>query len=88
VRVFTQAVITTAQRENRPVARVAGHIMAHEIGHVLLRTHAHATSGLMTPIWADHEYSRMASGTLLFSADEAASMRATLKRTGCTRPAQ
>jgi hypothetical protein len=88
VRMFTQTVIATAQRENRPVASVAGHVMAHEIGHVLLRTHKHAKSGLMANLWAAHEYGRMASGTLLFSAGEATTMRATLNRTGCTRPDQ
>ena len=31
--------------------RGLGHVMAHEVGHLLLGGHSHAATGLMTPDW-------------------------------------
>jgi hypothetical protein len=65
---------------------VGGHVLAHEIGHVFLRSHEHSKSGLMAGLWGNHEYSRMRSATLLLSRAQAESIRSSLNRTGCPNP--
>jgi hypothetical protein len=41
-------------------------VMAHEIGHMLLGSHAHAISGIMRGHWESSELHQIAMGTLLF----------------------
>jgi hypothetical protein len=57
-----------------------GHAIAHELGHLLLDTPAHSRYGLMTGRWGPAELDRAASGSLLFSSAEAATMRVEVLR--------
>ena len=82
-RVFGDHVRDTASRQNREYATVLAHAMAHEIGHVLLRSGNHAQRGLMSSVWTDFEYWWMARGLLLFTGDQAKAMRASLTGAGC-----
>ncbi len=43
-----------------------GSVMAREIGHLLLGSHAHAISGIMRGHWESSELHQIAMGTLLF----------------------
>ena len=43
-----------------------GSVMAHEIGHLLLGSHAHAISGIMRGHWESGELHQIAMGTLRF----------------------
>jgi hypothetical protein len=61
-------------------ATLLGFALAHEIGHLLLGTNAHATSGLMRPIWSRTEIGRSDAHDWLFSTSEASRMRASLAR--------
>jgi hypothetical protein len=72
-----------------------GFAVAHELGHLLLGTNAHATSGLMRALWSRGELQHAKVKDWLFSRDEGARMRASLERrnglrfsehdaTGCT----
>jgi hypothetical protein len=54
--------------------------IAHEIGHLLLGTRAHAGRGLMRALWSAAEFRRNAALDWLFSADEARMMRETITR--------
>jgi hypothetical protein len=66
---------------------VLGSIMAHELGHLLLDTSAHAASGLMRRSWQRGDLLRVAQGTLRFTRPEAARMREMLrKRAASCRP--
>ncbi len=56
-----------------------GHVLAHELGHLLLRTSHHASSGLMRPTWTAKDLRRAAHGQLLFTQEQAASLRAELR---------
>jgi hypothetical protein len=56
--------------------------MAHEIGHVLLRSLDHTRGGLMSS-WRDNEFRLMTRATLSFEKHHAASMRTTLAGVGC-----
>ena len=62
------------------VARVLGHVMAHEIGHLLLGSNAHSRQGIMCPSWHRDELRRASMGALLFSEEQARFMRERLAR--------
>jgi len=57
------------------LSRVLGHVMAHEIGHLLLGLHSHSALGIMQPHWKGEALRRIGMGTLLFTAEQARSMR-------------
>ena len=57
-----------------------GHVIAHEIGHLLLGTTAHARAGLMAGRWHAADLNHAASGWLQFSPSEAARMSAEATR--------
>ena len=59
---------------------VLGHTVAHEIGHLLLPTGAHASTGLMKKCWSRDELSRATQGQLHFTAEEADQIRAAVAR--------
>jgi hypothetical protein len=48
--------------------------MAHEMGHLLLGSNAHAINGIMRAHWESGELSRIAMGTLLFLPEQAKRM--------------
>jgi len=62
------------------VARVLGHVMAHEIGHLVLGSKAHSRQGIMCPSWHREELRRASMGALLFSEEQARFMRERLAR--------
>jgi hypothetical protein len=63
-------------------AELLGHAIAHELGHLLLNSPAHSRHGLMAATWRAAELDRASSGNLLFSAGEAAVIRASAVRRG------
>ncbi len=83
VRVFSDRIRQAAFRENRPYAGVLAHVIAHEIGHVFLRTGEHTSWGLMSGSWRDQEYRLMPTGSLLFTPKQAEMMAAALVGKGC-----
>lgn len=60
------------------VPKVLGHVMAHEIGHLLLGMNAHSDMGIMRPYWQGPELRSIGMGRLLFSSEQARSMQAKL----------
>jgi len=60
------------------VSRVLGHVMAHEIGHLLLGTNSHSALGIMRPHWQAEELRQIGMGTLLFTPDQARKMQVRL----------
>jgi hypothetical protein len=57
----------------RPVfrARLLAHVLAHEIGHVLMRMDIHSADGVMKAHWTDSDVAHMALAPLPFmSADK------------------
>lgn len=64
-----------------PVATVLGYVMAHEIGHLLMNTAAHAPEGVMKAVWTRTDTSLLAGGRMAFQGYEGAKMRRRLRGT-------
>ena len=56
-------------------AEILGHVIAHEIGHVLEGIARHSPEGLMKAHWGLHDYMRMKKQRLCFSAEDVELMR-------------
>jgi hypothetical protein len=82
VRVFVNRVEHVARSAQEDMADVLGHVMAHEIGHVLLGPDAHSTAGLMA---ARLDLPRLALGALWFDRAQAAIIQARLACDGVPR---
>ena len=87
VRVFDDRIQDAAMRENRTHADVLAHVIAHEIGHVLLRANAHSRRGLMSAVWTDYEYGIIDRGLMFFTAAQSKTMQMTLSGAGCANDA-
>lgn len=57
------------------VALMLGHVMAHELGHLLLPYEAHTVSGVMRGAWDPAQAKAATAGTLTFNPDEARLIR-------------
>src|SRR5437762_414262 len=60
------------------IASVLGHVMAHEIGHLLLGTNAHSRMGIMCSNWHGKELRSISMGTLLFTPPQVEFFKARL----------
>jgi FAD/FMN-containing dehydrogenase len=69
--------IEEASLSSTPCSRAVllGHVLAHEIGHLLLGS-AHSRLGLMSANWDQRVYTKMACGQLEFGDDEAQRLQA------------
>jgi hypothetical protein len=56
-------------------AAILGHVMAHELGHLLLGVGSHGATGLMHVPWHKKELESLAQGALLFTSWEGDKMR-------------
>jgi hypothetical protein len=59
---------------------ILGHALAHEIGHLLLDSTAHAPTGIMCASWSREDLYRMAWQYLSFSTGQAEALRANVLR--------
>jgi hypothetical protein len=69
-------------------AVLLGHVMAHELGHVLLGDDSHARDGIMIPTFSEAQFRRAQTGILLFDGRQAAQMRAALSNHTTTASAR
>lgn len=56
-------------------SQMLGHVMAHELGHLLLPYGAHSVGGIMRPSWDRVQANRAAEGTLRFTPDQTSLIR-------------
>jgi len=49
--IFYDRIERFAVSQQTPVARGLGHVMAHEVGHLLIGVNSHSEQGLMMPNW-------------------------------------
>ena len=59
---------------------ILGHILAHELGHVLLRTDAHADTGLMKAHWTHADFGAMSRAPAAIGGIHAKMMHENLDR--------
>ena len=64
----------------RNIVRLLGTVAAHELGHLLLGSHAHSNAGIMTAIWKEETLHRADMGGLLFSRAQAELMKARIEQ--------
>lgn len=55
--------------------RLLGAVAAHELGHLLLGSHAHSWRGIMTPIWTGESLRLVSMGNAYFTHQEATRIR-------------
>jgi hypothetical protein len=65
----------TSRTWGHGIAITLGLTIAHEIGHLLLKSTAHGATGLMTAVWRRGASQIAASGRLLFTPREAELIR-------------
>ena len=64
---------STSPDITRPL--VLGHVIAHELGHLLLGPKNHSSNGIMSPRWTVAEVRRIGTANLFFTTREAAAIR-------------
>lgn len=74
--VYAAAIAERTRRDGTSLATLVGRVAAHEIGHLLLGTNAHATHGLMQASW---DVARIERGDWEFTLEDAARMRRRLR---------
>lgn len=57
---------------------ILGHIIAHEIGHVLLPGRGHSVSGIMRAKWSSNDWMLLRQGELNFAPEQSRFLRAEL----------
>jgi hypothetical protein len=61
------------------VAAILGCVIAHEIGHLLLGENHHSVDGIMQARWQITQIQQVMKGTLVFSPEQSALMRANVE---------
>ncbi|MGD1157501.1 MAG: hypothetical protein ABSA41_16970, partial [Terriglobia bacterium] len=74
-----QKVESLANETHTDRYHILGHGIAHEIGHLLLRTLKHNGRGLMRANWGPEELQLASRGLLRFTPEEAARLRAEVR---------
>ncbi len=77
--VYYDRVEDPANRGGSSVSQVLADVAAHELGHLLLRSIAHAPAGLMRAQWQQDDLQRGTMGQLLFSPAETGRIRAEVR---------
>ncbi len=57
-------------------SQLLGTVVAHELGHLLLGSHAHSQVGIMAPTWEEDSLRELGMGQLLFTREQSSSMKA------------
>ena len=86
VRVFCDRIQTSVAPEREPY--LMGHVLAHEITHVLEGTNFHAVSGVMKAVWDFRECRRMTMQPLMFTATDILLIHQGLEDRAGFRPAR
>jgi hypothetical protein len=76
--VFQQGVEQALQLGGCDRVQILGHVMAHEVGHLLLGTESHSETGIMHPSWAGSQMARH-PGSVTFTPDQARRIRVDIK---------
>lgn len=81
--VFYVRVADAAHEQGIPTGVLLGHAIAHEIGHVLLRTAAHRKGGLMSGGWDKGQFNLIRMAGMFFEKPDARLMQSAISGEGC-----
>ena len=73
--IFFQPVQALSAAGRCSLSALLGSVAAHELGHLLLGTNAHATTGLMRARWERPQLEHFTEGSLVFLDDQARRLR-------------
>jgi hypothetical protein len=76
--VFYDRVVNLGQGASSTVPVLLGRAMAHELGHLLLGTHSHSSSGIMRAFWSGRDLSLDGRIEMLFTPDQSRQMKSRL----------
>ena len=76
VNVYSHRAEELAKGREKTHAAILGHLMAHELGHLLLGVGSHSPSGLMRVPWHKKELELIAQGSMFFMPWQAERMQA------------
>ncbi len=72
-----------ASKSPIPPALILGHVIAHEVGHLLLNLETHSSTGIMRGDWNRRVFQDAKSGFLVFASQQAEAIRSeVIRRTG------
>lgn len=78
VTIFADRATTLRRSLGTSYSQILGFAVAHELGHILLRSGAHSPIGIMQAIWTLGDWQRVATARLGFGALECERMKTTL----------
>ncbi len=84
--VFAERTQRHARKIQAAEAVLLGHMMAHELGHLLLGESSHAASGIMTARFKARHLQKAGQGGLAFFEPQARAMQAQVARRLASRP--
>ena len=76
VQVFFQQVEGFARSHHVDLSTILGHVIAHEVGHLMLPTESHSPTGLMRAEWDSAQMRDVVRGAVTFTDEQAESIRA------------
>ena len=78
--VYIEAAAAIAGDDEALGARMLGHLMSHELGHLLLGEQSHSRRGIMRADWVEKDLRDATQGRFLFTARQANQMRKAVQR--------
>jgi hypothetical protein len=78
--IYVDRVAALARAAAMPLGTLLGHAIAHELGHLLLRSNRHAPQGIMRAVWLAEELRGGRAAGWQFTAQEASAMRRLLRQ--------
>ncbi|HYP09714.1 MAG TPA: hypothetical protein VER03_26050 [Bryobacteraceae bacterium] len=75
VTMYKDNIAAVSQSQHVSFAKVLGHALAHEIGHMLMTDLGHSPAGLMRATWGPAEYRSMVTTGLRFAPREVQELR-------------
>jgi hypothetical protein len=73
--IFFTRILNLHSSSGQDIGAILGHVMAHEIAHLLLGMNSHSSFGIMRAQWQKEELLKASMGELLFTDDESQVMR-------------
>jgi len=77
--IFLDRIKEEVERTHGSLTGILGDAMAHELGHILLRTSGHSVEGIMRAKWTPEDFRLASHGQLLFTPQQAELMRSEVR---------